>query len=341
MPRPNDLRGRVAPGPRPTVQFIPFLLGLTLLLTALAITPAAASEPIPRSGEPTADRPLVFDTNLGLIQRATEEAIERALVGMNLPPGSEIQLFPVLKLDGDWFVEDRIASYLSSKGFKVYLIEKPKAKDKLPEVEGDLNHDGVISMTEAGLLGAGGSPVTTPNPDSSSAVSDSSDSTVTIPPRTQTPNDQPLTGTPAAGPTAKNPNNNPGNSATNLPPVMNEFPENIEGLVLSFRVVEFGVTYHDQWRQGFLGQRVVERLAAVDLNCRLVSGDAKNIIWVGNGRSERLDIVPKSKLDLLEGRAYPFTRPSLPPQSLSRIVEPVLVLGIVAGLVFLFYSNQN
>ena len=101
------------------------------------------------------------------------------------------------------------------------------------------------------------------------------------------------------------------------------------------------MTYHDQWREGFLGQRVVERLAAVDLNCRLVSGDEKNIVWVGNGRSERLDIVPKSKLDLLEGRTYPFKEPELPDQSLSRIIEPALVLGIVAGLVLLFYSNQN
>ena len=156
------------------------------------------------------------------------------------------------------------------------------------------------------------------------------------------PDDLPQSSNYPSGQYTKNPAAQPGGPPANQPvETLNEFPEDIEGLVLIYRVVEFGVTYHDQWREGFLGQRVVERLAAVDLNCRLVSGDEKNIVWVGNGRSERLDIVPKSKLDLLEGRTYPFKEPELPDQSLSRIIEPALVLGIVAGLVLLFYSNQN
>jgi len=344
LPRPND-RLRRAAGARPVrfVQSLRFLVGLAFFLGSTLAQPAESADPVPQSHGPLADMPLVFDTNLGLIQRATEEAIERALAGLTLPPGSEIQLFPVLKLDGDWFVEDRIASYLSNKGYKVYLIEKPKAKGVEPELEGDLDKDGEISIGEGMKLSAG--EAKSDKSDSSAttggSVSPTDSAAVNKPPaKPETTNNDPKPATTPPGPTGKNPNN-PVIPAANLPPVMNEFPENIEGLVLSFRVVEFGVTYHDQWRQGFLGQRVVERLAAVDLNCRLVSGDSKNIIWVGNGRSERLDIVPKSKLDLLEGRAYPFVRPSLPPQSLSRIVEPVLVLGIVAGLVFLFYSNQN
>jgi len=343
LPQPNNPRGPKGADRHALLRSLRFLAGLAALLLILSIRPAAADDPTTRAGEPSADRPLVFDTNLGLIQRATEEAIERALAGMKLPPGSEIQLFPVLKIDGDWFVEDRIAAYLSNKGYKVYLIEKRKAKAKGPTVAGDTDGDGEMSIEEAIKASNAGNPSTPTASDTSGAATDTTDLPPMLPPppNPETQNDQPVPAAPAPGPTGKNPNATPGVPAANLPPVLNEFPEDIEGLVLSFRVVEFGVTYHDQWRQGFLGQRVVERLAAVDLNCRLVSGDEKNILWVGNGRSERLDIVPKSKLDLLEGRAYPFSRPSLPPQSLSRIVEPVLVLGIVAGLVFLFYSNQN
>ena len=51
--------------------------------------------------------------------------------------------------------------------------------------------------------------------------------------------------------------------------------------------------------------------------------------------------VPQAKLDLLEGRTYPFTRPVLRNRPLSRLAEPVLVAGIITGLVFLFYSSQN
>ena len=101
------------------------------------------------------------------------------------------------------------------------------------------------------------------------------------------------------------------------------------------------VTYHDSWRRGLFGSRVVERLASVNLYCRLVSGGAEDVLWVGQGKSERLDIVPQGKLALLEGRSYPFVRPELKRQPLSRLVEPVLVSGIIGGLVYLFYSNQD
>src|SRR5262245_1778074 len=82
------------------------------------------------SASEMADKPLVFDTNLGLIQRATEEAIERSLNGIKLPEGAEIQLFPAVSRDGDWFVEDRLANYLSNKGYKVYLVSKEKPAKK-------------------------------------------------------------------------------------------------------------------------------------------------------------------------------------------------------------------
>ncbi|HEX7880306.1 MAG TPA: hypothetical protein VF720_12905 [Candidatus Eisenbacteria bacterium] len=284
-----------------------------------------------------ADRALVFDTNLGLIQRATEEAIDRALTGLKLPDNSEIRLFSVTARDGDWFVEDRIAHYLSSRGYKVYLVEKPKPGS----LGGATTQPGGAALSMGAALNAtagSGAPNTSTSNDSTGSTPDS---TATDPDQ-EPPADEPPPHTSGPPNRPTGPRNAPGVQAADQPiETMNEFPEDIEGLVLSVRVLEFAVTYHDQWRQGFMGQRVVERLAAVDLNCRLVQGSQKSILWVGNGRSEKLDIVPKSKLDLLEGRSYPFGKPSLPPQSLSRIVEPALVLGIVAGLVFLFYSNQN
>jgi hypothetical protein len=335
--RPRDEGGHEPPAPgrpRPLVA----LVVLTLLTLAGAnLRSAAAADPEMSPVLPS-DRPLVFDTNLGLIQRATEEAIDRALTGLTLPEKSEIRLFSVSTRDGDWFVEDRIANYLSARGYKVYLVEKkkPGATDAAADVAAPSMGD-ALKATQA----ANAPDTTGATTDTTGAGTPAGDPPAsTTPPATTNNSANPPPGNTMTGPAKKNPG--AGLPGTDEPvELLNEFPEDIEGLVLSFRVLEFGVTYHDQWRQGFLGQRVVERLAAVDLNCRLVSGDEKNILWVGNGRSEKLDIVPKSKLDLLEGRSYPFTRPNLPPQSLSRIVEPALVLGIVGGLVFLFYSNQN
>jgi len=306
------------------------IVSALLLFADRWLVPASAAEP--DSGTVMmADHALVFDTNLGLIQRATEEAIGRALTGISLPENSEIRLFSVTSREGDWFVEDRIAHYLASRGYRVYLVEKPKAGGTADPATAA--GDEQFSMGDAlnATSGSGASK------DSTASDSTAIDSTVAGAKGNPTATPPPPNKPPPIVPPALR--NQPG---ANQPiETMNEFPEDIEGMVLSFRVLEFAVTYHDQWRQGFMGQRVVERLAAVDLNCRLVSGSEKSILWVGNGRSEKLDIVPKSKLDLLEGRSYPFNKPTLPPQSLSRIVEPALVLGIVAGLVFLFYSNQN
>ena len=90
-----------------------------------------------------------------------------------------------------------------------------------------------------------------------------------------------------------------------------------------------------------MGPRLVERLASVNLYTRLVNGSEEVVLWVGRGRAERLDVVPKSKLDLLEGRNYPFQKPVLRGGKLSKLAEPMLVSGIIAGLVFLFYSSQK
>jgi hypothetical protein len=50
--------------------------------------------------------------------------------------------------------------------------------------------------------------------------------------------------------------------------------------------------------------------------------------------------VSKAELPSLEDRLRPETRP-LPPQSnLKHIVEPALVVALIAGLVALFYQNR-
>jgi hypothetical protein len=42
-----------------------------------------------------------------------------------------------------------------------------------------------------------------------------------------------------------------------------------------------------------------------------------------------------------EGASYPFQKPDVPPSRLSRLVEPIAVVGIISSLIYLFYQNQN
>jgi hypothetical protein len=306
---------------------VPVLVFLASLLFA-----ATASAQITLDRPDTigiADQLLFFDTNLGLIERATTEAVDQALEGLKLPPGSDILLHGLTANDGNWFVEDFLARRLGERGYNVHLAKPrveaqatPPAPPVSPTTGAAPSLKDMLKQTNSN------DPITA----DSLAIADSMnvDSTLagTPPPAT------PAAPGPAARAAAALAANKDSGELIPGP--------DVEGLVLTFRLVEFGVTYHDSWRRGFMGPRVVERLASVNLYCRLVSGGPENVVWVGRGKAERLDIVPKSKLDLLEGLTYPFQpKPVLKQEPLSRFLEPALVTSIIGGLVYLFYSNQE
>ncbi len=111
--------------------------------------------------------------------------------------------------------------------------------------------------------------------------------------------------------------------------------------VFRYRVAEFGILYPESHRTSPLGSRRVQRLAAVSLYANLLKGRREDVVWVGSGDTERIDVVPAGKLPLLEGKTFPFTQPTLHTRGWGVLVEPALVTGIVAGLIYLFYTNQN
>ena len=111
--------------------------------------------------------------------------------------------------------------------------------------------------------------------------------------------------------------------------------------VLRFRIVEFEVAYPGNYRTSPLGSRKVQRRASVSILAHLLRGERESVVWVGNGDVDRMDVVPASKLPLLEGPSFPFDGPTLETRGIGSLVEPALVTGIVAGLIYLFYTNQN
>lgn len=337
VPRLSDRKGRSIG------RLIPALL--VILAAGLPVVRPAAAQFSP--GDTTsdrADRQLSFDTNLGLLERATREAVDKALAGLRLPPGSEVRLHSLTDHEGSWFVEDFIARALSERGCRIYLArpESPAATGPAgagtPATGTNPAASGATSMADAVRASQSAAPDSA-GPSLGASVTGSSgaaDSAAAAQAASR------VTGNIGQRPNPFGPRTGSTGAAGAIggEEKLNPVPEG-EGLVLTFRVVEFSVTYHDSWRRGFMGPRVVERLASVDVYTRLVSGGAENVLWVGGGQSQRLDVVPKAKLDLLEGMSYPFKAPVLPARPLSRILEPALVLGIVGGLVFLFYSNQN
>ena len=111
--------------------------------------------------------------------------------------------------------------------------------------------------------------------------------------------------------------------------------------IFRYRVVEFGISYPSSYRKSPLGGRQVHRLARANLQAHLLEGKRQHVRWGNTANSARSDVVPAGKLKILAGADSPFPQPAIEGKGLSGLVEPALVTGIVVGLVYLFYANQN
>lgn len=128
-------------------------------------------------------------------------------------------------------------------------------------------------------------------------------------------------------------------SGTSRPPQVKAYPD---GLVVEYRVLEFGVTYPSFKRRFIVfGDPSVRRLGGVYIQANKIEGPSGTIMGTYTGQSHYEDRLSARSRALAEGASYPFAKPAVPPSSITRIVEPVVVVAIVSSLVYLFYQNQN
>ncbi len=117
-------------------------------------------------------------------------------------------------------------------------------------------------------------------------------------------------------------------------------PEN-PAYKLSYQVIRLNLTYPGISRKWWLGTKEVERAAKSDIFAQLVDFKTGDIRWVGESHKRHGDTIPYSLLSSVEEKQYEFTRPPRNEFKLMRLLEPVVVGGIVVGLVYLFFSNQS
>ena len=110
--------------------------------------------------------------------------------------------------------------------------------------------------------------------------------------------------------------------------------------VLTWRVQEARVDYVRQFRGGLLGAQRVERRARVDLALRLTPSGSDAVAWSATADTTLGDVVLRSELASLEDRTRPETRPTPPASGFGKVLEPALVVVLIAGLVSLFYQNR-
>ncbi len=107
---------------------------------------------------------------------------------------------------------------------------------------------------------------------------------------------------------------------------------------LGYRVSEMEFVYPRSHRRFGIGRQSVDRLARARIDFRLQEKGA--VLWASSVEYYVSDRVPKSALTYLASSQYEFAAPEVPTTNSFAYWEPVVVAGVVGGLVALFYSNQ-
>lgn len=113
------------------------------------------------------------------------------------------------------------------------------------------------------------------------------------------------------------------------------------GLVFQFQNVAFRVAYTDVHRSHLIGGKKVSRSASVRIFATLSDADSGRVLWTGEAEQTAADEFDSGEVARVEYGNYTFLQPGLPSGGWGKYAEPVLVTGIVVGLIYLFFANQS
>lgn len=109
---------------------------------------------------------------------------------------------------------------------------------------------------------------------------------------------------------------------------------------LFYRIIETRLDYPKVRRKGFLGARMVNRRAYLNLSFRLEEETTGRVLWTKRGQEESSDLVKRSMIKSMNNESYSLLSPSLPDDPQSRFFEPALVAVVVGGLIYLFFASR-
>ena len=111
-------------------------------------------------------------------------------------------------------------------------------------------------------------------------------------------------------------------------------------VTLKVRPMELIVDYGDVSRPWIVGARRVERFARCELSSTLIDEDHRVLLTLRSG-GEVSDVVSWSDTEELNGSEdWVWLSSPLPEDQGGGILEPIIVTGVVASLVYLFYSSR-
>jgi len=112
------------------------------------------------------------------------------------------------------------------------------------------------------------------------------------------------------------------------------------GMTLMVRPMELVVEYGDVSRPWIVGSKRVERIAKCELSSTLLDSDGSIIVTIRTGGIAE-DVISWSDAEVLDGSTqWDWLSGELPENRGGGILEPIIVSGVVASLVYLFYSSR-
>ncbi len=112
------------------------------------------------------------------------------------------------------------------------------------------------------------------------------------------------------------------------------------GMVLRIRPMELMVEYGDVSRPWIVGSKRVERIAKCELMVTLLDHAGEILMSVRTSGLEK-DVISWSDAEILDGSSeWDWLSGELPENRGGGILEPIVVTGVVASLVYLFYSSR-
>lgn len=113
------------------------------------------------------------------------------------------------------------------------------------------------------------------------------------------------------------------------------------GLNIEYQLVDFTLRYPKVYRSFLIGGKNVKRSAGVRVLARLVDPADGLVVWTGEAAKSYDDHFSYGIIEDVEAGVYQFTKPPRDSRKWGKVVEPVVVSGIIVGLIYLFFSNQG
>ncbi len=90
----------------------------------------------------------------------------------------------------------------------------------------------------------------------------------------------------------------------------------------------------------FSGRIKIERQALVEGVVSMRDPRSGNILWSSDASYNLVDAFPRDRVNLVEDDRYADLKGTVPERNVDKVFEPIIVVGVVAGLVALFFQNR-